>query len=1141
MRDGEKKQDQEVIKPDEHNKAKLERIRSRVTSRKKVEQEPQFSGDGFESIFDAISDWVAITNLKGRILRTNRSGENFTGLSSAEMVGKLCCELVHGSKKHILRCPLEEMIRTGQRASAELQLPDSRCLVVTVDPITDEEDNIRTAVHIVRDVTQHKSVERALKIKEAAIATSINAIAMTDLDGNLTYVNDVFLKMWGHEDVGEVLSRPANQFWQVSEWIEGGKKALHHGEGWIDEVPARHRDGSLFTVQLSTSIVLDQLDKLCCIMTSFIDITECKKAEKMLRESEERFKGIFENTLVGLYRTTPDGQILMANPALIRMLGYISFKELAKRDLEDGGFEPDYPRSQFKQLIETEGQIVGLESAWYKKDGTVLFVRESARAIRDDDGNTLYYEGTVEDITESKKTQEELRREHNLLRLLIDNIPDRIYLKDRKHRFILGNDTIVKYEGFQNEKDLLGKTDFDLYPEESAEQFYAEEEEIIQKCQPLVNHEELFENKQGNEQWTSTTKLPLQDGSRNTIGILGIHHDITERKRLEENLEKERQEFRLIVDSSPIIIFYKDLKGRFVRVNKAFAKALEIPEEEFIGKTVFDLYSTEISQSMANDDQEVLETGRPKLNIMERYKSASSIRWVRTDKIPIFDKDGIPVGLIGFSQDITERKLAEEEMQKQKELLDNILTASSVGLAYTVDRKIIWANPAMEELFGLSKEQYQGQDTRILYPTEEEYHRVGGVVYEQISKGKTVQLDGEFARSDGSVFHGHIKANFFDSNDHWKGMIVSIIDITERKKAEEALKESEKRYRATFEQSIDSIVLLDPETGQILAFNDNAYQNLGYSREEFEGLNLGDIEVNESLEEVINHMEKVAREGIDTFETKQRTKDGRIRDVLVSAKIISISGHDVCQGIWRDISERKQAEKSLLEYHEKLKSLASQLTLTEERERHRIATKLHDQISQSLAISKIKIEELLHSDILDDSRNILRDVSDWIGKAVTDTRLLTSDLSSPILYELGFEKAVAAWLDEEIQGKYNIATKFQDDGKPKPLDNDICVLLFRDIRELLINVVKHANAHEVTVSIKKMDSMIQVRVEDDGVGFNPTEATAAKMGAFGLFSVRERLEYLGGRFEIDSAPGCGCRITMLAPLKEAKTMGGDKK
>ncbi len=135
---------------------------------------------------------------------------------------------------------------------------------------------------------------------------------------------------------------------------------------------------------------------------------------------EERFRSVFENAVIGLYRTTPDGRILMANPALVRMLGYSSFEELAQRNLEEGGYEPEYPRSAFKQRIEREGEVVGLESAWVKRDGSTLFVRESARTIRDEAGNTLYYEGTVEDITERKRAEEELKKHRDQLEELVE-------------------------------------------------------------------------------------------------------------------------------------------------------------------------------------------------------------------------------------------------------------------------------------------------------------------------------------------------------------------------------------------------------------------------------------------------------------------------------------------------------------------------------------------------------------------------------------------------------------------------------------------------------------------------------------------------------------------------------------------------
>jgi PAS domain S-box-containing protein len=135
------------------------------------------------------------------------------------------------------------------------------------------------------------------------------------------------------------------------------------------------------------------------------EFAERIQTQEALRESEERFRAIFENAPIGIYRTTPDGRILMANPKLIKILGYSSFEVLAQRNLESTGYHSDYPRSNFKQQIEREGQIRGLEAGWVKNDGSTIFVRENARVVWDESGNALYYEGTVEDITDRKQAQ----------------------------------------------------------------------------------------------------------------------------------------------------------------------------------------------------------------------------------------------------------------------------------------------------------------------------------------------------------------------------------------------------------------------------------------------------------------------------------------------------------------------------------------------------------------------------------------------------------------------------------------------------------------------------------------------------------------------------------------------------------------
>jgi signal transduction histidine kinase len=242
---------------------------------------------------------------------------------------------------------------------------------------------------------------------------------------------------------------------------------------------------------------------------------------------------------------------------------------------------------------------------------------------------------------------------------------------------------------------------------------------------------------------------------------------------------------------------------------------------------------------------------------------------------------------------------------------------------------------------------------------------------------------------------------------------------------------------------------------------------------------------------------------------------------------------------WRLVknAERKRAQQRAGEYQAQLKSLALQSSLAEEREKHRIATELHDQIGQSLAISKVKLDALHHSVLSGERGEVLEEVCNALGQAIAQTRSLTFDLSSPILHELGLEAAIDSWLAEQIEAKYHISTEFVDDGQPKPLDDDVRALLFRNVRELLMNVVRHANASKAKVSVWRADNQMHISVQDDGVGFEPAEALAkgVREGKYGLFSVKERLEQLGGRVEIESAPDRGCKVTMTVPLKQDGT------
>ncbi|MFQ5811303.1 MAG: sensor histidine kinase, partial [Armatimonadota bacterium] len=234
------------------------------------------------------------------------------------------------------------------------------------------------------------------------------------------------------------------------------------------------------------------------------------------------------------------------------------------------------------------------------------------------------------------------------------------------------------------------------------------------------------------------------------------------------------------------------------------------------------------------------------------------------------------------------------------------------------------------------------------------------------------------------------------------------------------------------------------------------------------------------------------------------------------------------------------AEERLLEYQEQLRALASELSLAEARERRRIAGELHDGIGQSLALAQIKLDALradkragVFAEQIAETRNI-------IDEAVADVRALTFDLTPPALYELGFV-AAARSLCERLENEHGLVIGFSDDGRAKLVSEDVRVILFRALRETLINVIKHAGASHVEVSVARDNEHMHVDVADDGVGFDATQLASdgGVSGRFGLFNVQERLEHVGGRLQVESAPGHGTHVTLVAPLDGSEESVGE--
>ncbi|MBK8881859.1 MAG: PAS domain S-box protein [Bacteroidales bacterium] len=272
------------------------------------------------------------------------------------------------------------------------------------------------------------------------------------------------------------------------------------------------------------------------------DITEKRKAQEIHNRSEDSFHHLFENIPMGVYRTTPDGHILMANRAACKMLGYDSYEEMARFNLEEEGFMPSYSRSHFRDQLEKEGEILGLESEWKLRDGTRIFVRESSKAIRDSDGQILYYEGTIEDLTENKRTNDVIRK----LSRAVEQSPVSIIITDIEGRIEYANPKACQSSGYSS-KELLGNNPRVLKSFETTTEEY---EKLWKTISEGNEWRGVFHNRKKNGEcyWESATISPVFGSTGKATNYVAVKEDITEKVMTEKALRESEEKYRAMVD-----------------------------------------------------------------------------------------------------------------------------------------------------------------------------------------------------------------------------------------------------------------------------------------------------------------------------------------------------------------------------------------------------------------------------------------------------------------------------------------------------------------------------------------------------------------------------------------------------------------
>jgi|GEM_PF-1923097 len=607
----------------------------------------------------------------------------------------------------------------------------------------------------------------------------------------------------------KIFSEQQHQIYKL--YPDTGKLAPHHGKAF----QAGCRSYGSFPLKVSGKIwgsvnlyssepdffdeeEIKLLDELIMDISFALEFNEQetrrKNMEEELRKSEERFRSLYENSTVGIYRTTPDGKILLANPTLIKILGFTSFEELSKRDLNKEGFEESMERKKFVETIEKFGEIIGQDSQWKKDDGTIVYLRESAKAMRDENGKTLHYDGIIEDVTErtiaenALKTSERRLTDALEIAMLghweIDLVTNKFVLNDQFYKLL--HTTAEEQGGYLMETEEYFRRF--LFPEDAniiASKMKRSMDSTDLKVSRQLEHKiRLADGKTG---YIAVRLFVIRDNNGKTIRVYGVNQDITERKLAEEKIIRSEQEYRRLFDNAHDAILILNPENEIVLdVNERACELYGFSKSEFLGMSLEKI--TKDVEAGKNKLDRILQTG-----VVDKFET---VQYTKYGKELIFEVNASLIeyrdgkAILSLNHDITDRKRTENELEFAYEQLSSIYAniPEAIFSFDQVNKKMMQVSPAHESVFGYPlNEFYRNPDFwyEIIIPEDKPVIDAG---FPLLAGGKSVLHQYRIKRPDGKIdwIESRVKP-ILDNN----GNVIRIDgiagNITERKKAEEEI------------------------------------------------------------------------------------------------------------------------------------------------------------------------------------------------------------------------------------------------------------------------------------------------------------------------------------------------------------------
>jgi diguanylate cyclase (GGDEF)-like protein/PAS domain S-box-containing protein len=533
------------------------------------------------------------------------------------------------------------------------------------------------------------------------------------------------------------------------------------------------------------------------------DITDRKQLEEALAIREQEFRNLAENSPDTIMRYDRSCRRIYVNPAFVKQIGKPAEELL-------GGTPTEYSQSPQAVLYQAalqraleSGCEINHEYTWQTVTGSIVVSDFRIVPERDQYGNITNILTIGRDITERKRMENALKKERAVLKAFFDAMPALAWMKDKDGRYLACNPQFEQFYG-ATEAEILGKTDFDFVDAELATFFRRKDKEAESAGKPCVNEEWIRFAVDGRKALVETVKCPVQDAEGKVIGIIGVAHDITERKRLEDSLKESLGFSRELIEAIPGPVFYKDANGIYLGCNAAFERAYGIPRDKLIGKSVFDLWPRDLAERYDAADRQLIQN--PGTQMYEaQMQTSEGRRDVVFHKATFNLADGSIGGQIGVILDITERKRAEESLQQSEQRMRSLLDATPDWIFIKdQEHRYQLVNQGYADALHIAPEEFIGKnDLELGFPEElvkgnPEKGIRGFWADDRLvmdSNEKQVYPD-DPATIDGEVHTFHtVKLPLRDAHGKPWGVLAFARDITEQKRVE-------KELRRQFEQII---------------------------------------------------------------------------------------------------------------------------------------------------------------------------------------------------------------------------------------------------------------------------------------------------------------------------------------------------